>query len=86
MSKARFDSLSPNDRELIRAKAQESVTVMRGLWDAKQAAARQTVLDAGIAANEVDKDAFRRAVAPMRNRYLADTAIADTVRRIDAHA
>ncbi|HYD87748.1 MAG TPA: TRAP transporter substrate-binding protein [Vitreimonas sp.] len=85
ISKARFDSFSSADRELILAKARESVPVMRGLWDQKQAAARQTVLDAGVAANDVDKDAFRRAVEPMRRRYLADVSIAETVRRIEEH-
>lgn len=85
MSKARFDAFSAADRELILAKARESVPVMRALWDEKQATARQTVLEAGVAANEVDVEAFRRAVEPMRRRYLDDASIAGTVRRIDAH-
>jgi len=85
MSKARFDSFSAADRELILAKARESVPVMRALWDEKQITARQTVLDAGVAANDVDMAAFRRAVEPMRQRYLTDASIADTVRRIEAH-
>jgi TRAP-type C4-dicarboxylate transport system substrate-binding protein len=85
MSKRRFDALSSSDKELFLAKARESVPIMRALWDAKQASARQTVLDAGIRYNEADLDAFRRAVEPMRRRYLADSGIAQTVRRIDAH-
>jgi len=84
MSKARFDALSPSDRELIAVKARESVAVMRVLWDEKQAAARRTVLDAGVAYNDVDRDAFRRAVEPMRRRYAADAEIAATLRRIEA--
>ncbi|HET9232199.1 MAG TPA: TRAP transporter substrate-binding protein [Vitreimonas sp.] len=86
MSKHRFDALSSADKELFLAKARESVAIMRGLWDTKQANARQTVLDAGIQYNNADHDAFRRAVEPMRRRYLADESIADTVRRIEAHA
>jgi tripartite ATP-independent transporter DctP family solute receptor len=86
MSKRRFDALSSSDRELFVTKARESVPVMRALWDEKQASARQTVLDAGIQYNDADHDAFRRAVEPMRRRYLADPDIADTVRRIEAHA
>lgn len=85
MSKDRFDALSPGDRELIRAKARESVPVMRALWDAKQASARQTVLDAGIHFNQADTAAFRRAVEPMKQRWMRDEGIAATVRRIDAH-
>jgi tripartite ATP-independent transporter DctP family solute receptor len=85
MSKGRFDAFSPPERDLIVAKARESVPVMRALWDEKQATARQTVLDAGVEANNVDVEAFRRAVEPMRRRYLADADIAATVRRIEEH-
>jgi tripartite ATP-independent transporter DctP family solute receptor len=86
MSKTRFDALAASDRELFLAKARESVAVMRQLWDAKQATARQTVLDAGVQYNDADRDAFRRAVEPMKQRWMADEAIAATVRRIDAQA
>jgi TRAP-type C4-dicarboxylate transport system substrate-binding protein len=58
---------------------------MRALWDEKQAAARQTVIDAGVRYNQADIAAFHRAVEPMKRRYLADETIAATVRRIDAH-
>jgi tripartite ATP-independent transporter DctP family solute receptor len=85
MSKRRFDTLSSSDKEVFLAKARESVPVMRALWDAKQTSARQTVLDAGIQYNDADHDAFRRAVEPMRRRYLDRADIAETVRLIDAH-
>ena len=86
MSKRRFDALSPIDQELFREKARESVAIMRRLWDAKQASARETVLNAGIRYNDADHAAFRRAVEPVWRRYLADPDIAETVRRIEAHA
>lgn len=86
MSKHTFAALSASDQELFRAKARESVGVMRGLWDAKQRAARETVLEAGIHYNDADQDAFRRAVEPMKRRWMADEAIATTIRRIDAQA
>ncbi|MEZ6024387.1 MAG: TRAP transporter substrate-binding protein [Hyphomonadaceae bacterium] len=86
ISKARFESLAASDRDLIRAKARESVAVMRELWDAKQAAARETVLAAGVHYNQADIEAFRRAVEPMKRRYMADEAIAAAVRRIEAMA
>jgi tripartite ATP-independent transporter DctP family solute receptor len=85
MSKARYDALSSADRDLIRAKARESVPVMRALWDEKQAAARRTVLEAGVHFNQADTDAFHRAVGPMKQRWMRDEAVAATVRRIDAH-
>ncbi|MGH6951992.1 MAG: TRAP transporter substrate-binding protein [Vitreimonas sp.] len=85
ISKARFDAFSRADQDLIRAKARESVPVMRALWDEKQASARQTVLDAGVHYNQADVEAFRSAVEPMKGRYMVDAAIAAMVRRIDAH-
>ena len=84
LSKRRFDSFSSADRELIMAKATESVPIMRRLWDEKQAAARQTVLDAGVHYNVADVDAFSRAVAPVRARFATGDA-AVTLQRIDAH-
>lgn len=86
MSKSKFDALSASDQELIRAKARESVPIMRALWDQKQAAARQTVLDAGVHYNQAETELFRRAVEPMKRRYMQDESIAATVRQIDAHA
>lgn len=85
MSKRRYDSLTRADQDLIRAKATESVAVMRALWDAKQAAAKQIVLDAGVNYNIAEIDQFRRAVAPMRARFARDEAAAAMLARIEAH-
>lgn len=85
-SKARMESLSAADQELLRAKALESVPVMRVLWDKKQAAARDTVLKAGVTANQVDKDAFIRAVDPMKRRHLEEDLVGPLMRRIRDHA
>ncbi len=57
-SKTRYDAMSRTEQDLLRAKARESVTVMRGLWDEKQARARQIVLDAGVQVNTVERAAF----------------------------
>nr|WP_263858599.1 TRAP transporter substrate-binding protein [Coralloluteibacterium stylophorae] len=75
MSKQRFDALPPADRDLVLDAAARSVPYMRGLWDASEAASRQAVLDAGIAFNEVDRDAFRRAAEPIVAPYLRDAAL-----------
>lgn len=85
-SKRRYDAMAPGDRDLLRAKARESVAVMRGLWDEKQARARQIVLDAGIQANTVERAAFLAAVEPMRRRYLQDETIGALLRRIENEA
>lgn len=86
ISKRRYDALSAADRDLIRAKALKSVPVMRALWDAKQATARQTVLDAGIQAIMVDRAPFMAAVEPMKRRYGADEVVGAYMRRIQDHA
>ncbi len=85
LSRHTFDALSSSDKELFLAKARESVPVMRALWDQKQATARQTVIDAGVEYNDADLDAFRRAVEPMKRRWMAHEDVAATIRRIDAH-
>jgi len=85
-SKVRYDAMSPSDRDLLRAKARESVTVMRGLWDAKQTRAREIVLEAGAQANTVERSAFLAAVEPMRRRYLQDETIGALMRRIENEA
>ncbi len=85
MSKRKYDALSRADQELIRAKATESVPVMRALWDEKQAAAKQIVLDAGVHYNVAEIDQFRRAVEPMRARFARDETAAAMLKRIEAH-
>jgi tripartite ATP-independent transporter DctP family solute receptor len=85
-SKARYAAMRRNDQDLLRAKALESVTVMRALWDEKQTNARRIVLQAGVAANDVDKAAFRAAVESMRRRYARDETVGALMRRIEDEA
>lgn len=86
ISQRSLDALLPGDRDLLIDAARESVKVMRELWDASEAAARQAVSQAGVAFNEVDGDAFRAAARPLVDEYLADPAIAAIHRRIRAAA
>lgn len=85
-SKARFDQLARADRDLLLAKAAESVPVMRALWDAKQENARRIALESGVAANEVDREAFVAAVAPITRRMMSDETIGPLLRRVVAQA
>ncbi|NWG53180.1 MAG: TRAP transporter substrate-binding protein [Hydrogenophilaceae bacterium] len=82
-SKARYDLMSRADQDLLRAKAAESVMIMRVLWDAKQAAARRAVLADGVAANAVDRALFIEAAAPMRRRHAQDESLGALMRRIE---
>jgi tripartite ATP-independent transporter DctP family solute receptor len=86
LSKPRFDAMPARDRELVLAKALESVAVMRSLWDAKQASAQETVLAAGVQRNDADIAAFQRAVEPMKRRYTANPELLALMRRIHDHA
>jgi tripartite ATP-independent transporter DctP family solute receptor len=85
LCKARFDALSRSDQDLLIAKAEQSVPVMRQAWDAYEAKARATALTAGVTANEVDRPLFADAVAPVVRRAAQDAALAALLRRIDAH-
>jgi TRAP-type C4-dicarboxylate transport system substrate-binding protein len=85
-SKVRYDAMNSSDQDLLRAKARESVTVMRGLWDEKQANARRIVLEAGVPANEIDMVPFRAAIEPMRRRYASNETIGALMRRIENDA
>jgi tripartite ATP-independent transporter DctP family solute receptor len=71
MSRRTFEALSAQDRELVTTTAQDSVPYMRGLWDQMEEEARQTVLKVGVHFNDVDRDAFHRAAAPVLEKYLA---------------
>ena len=75
MSRRTYDALSPADREIVVEAARESVPYMRTLWDKMEAESRSFVLAAGVKANDVDLPAFRKAAAPIHERYLADSSL-----------
>ena len=56
---------------------------MRTLWDESKPVARG-VIEAGVKANDVDLPAFRKAAAPIHERYLADRDRRDLYRGIRA--
>ena len=82
MSRRSFDALPPADRALVLDVSRRSVQVMRRLWDASEATARQAVADAGVALNEVDATAFRAAARPLLDDYLNRERIAPLYRAI----
>lgn len=86
MSRRSFDALAAADRTLVRDLARESVQVMRRLWAESEAAARRTVIEAGVRFNAVDIRVFRHAAQPLLAEYQHDTAIDDLYRRIRALA
>ena len=75
LSRRTYDALSPRDREIVMEAARASVPYMRALWDKMEAESKAAVLAAGVKANEVDLPAFRKAAAPIHERFLADRAL-----------
>lgn len=72
MSRRSFDALRPADRALLTDVARASVAVMRTRWDASESQAREALAGAGVAFNEVDRAAFRRAADPVIRALLRD--------------
>jgi tripartite ATP-independent transporter DctP family solute receptor len=83
LSRRSFDALSPGDQELLLDVASESVPYMRNLWDEAERQAREAVLAAGVAINDVEYGPFRRATAPLLERHLQEPgqrALYDAIR------
>lgn len=76
MSKRRWDRLSAEDQDHVRAAAKASVLVMRRLWDARVEAARRNVLAADVEVAEIaDTTAFVESVQPVWRQYLKEPGI-----------
>jgi tripartite ATP-independent transporter DctP family solute receptor len=86
MSKQRLDAMSSADRALMLDAAARSVPFMRELWDRREAESRAAVEKAGVQVNEVNREAFRTAAAPLLEEYLADADLARLYRAIRAAA
>jgi len=82
MSRRSFQALRPEDRALVVSLARQSVPVMRTLWDASEATARQQVIAHGVKVNAVDMPAFRAAAAPLLAEYRKQPQIEALYRRI----
>jgi tripartite ATP-independent transporter DctP family solute receptor len=82
ISRRSFEALSPADRQLLLETARASVQVMREQWDASESVARKAVTDFGIRFNDVDMPAFRKAAAPLLDRYLQQPELAALTGRI----
>ncbi|KAB7770959.1 TRAP transporter substrate-binding protein [Xanthomonas maliensis] len=82
MSMRSFQSLRPDDRALVVELAKQSVPVMRTLWDASEASARQQVIAHGVKVNAVDMPAFRAAAAPLLTEYRKQPELEALYRRI----
>ena len=82
-SKRIWDTLKGDEQAIIRSAAKDSVPVMRRLWDAYEAAGRQTVEAAGgVIVTDVDKKAFADRLVPLYSTAVDDDRLLSIVRRI----
>ncbi len=85
MSKASWDKLSPEDQQIVREAAKESVPYMRELWQEREAASEQQVLDAGVEViRDIDKQPFIDAMGPVYDKHVTSENLRNLVSRIQA--
>ena len=87
MSAKRWDTLSADDQDLVRVCARDSVPYMRELWDARVAASKQILLDAGVIVTEPDIAPFEELMQPVWSTYLTTPALrrlAEDIRQVVA--
>ncbi len=87
MARHRWNRLSPADQGILRAAARRSQAVMQKLWAAREQAARQRLLAAGVTITDtVDRAAFRARVLPVWDRFLTTPALRQLASSIRAMA
>ena len=85
MSKKSWEKLSPEDQEIVRAAAKESVTKMRELWQAREAESEKMVREAGVeVVKDIDKQPFIDAMKPVYEKYVTNDKLKDLVARSQA--
>lgn len=87
ISKVAWQLLSPDDRQLLRAAAQESAALQRQLRLEREDMARTMAASLGIEiVTDVDRKALADATRPVYSHYVADTVVKALVARIKAAA
>ncbi len=85
MSKISWDKLTPEDQELVRQAAKDSIPVNRELWAAREAESEAKVRAAGVEIiNDIDKTPFIEAMAPVYQKHANTPALQSLVERIQA--
>jgi tripartite ATP-independent transporter DctP family solute receptor len=82
-SKEVWNRLSQKERTMIRAAAKQSVTYEERLWDEREVAAREALVDTGAQIiADVDEKSFSDALAPVYTTFAADPTLQDLIQRI----
>lgn len=82
-----WETLSPEDRTIIRTSARESVAFYRQLWDESEASARRTAEAAGVlTVSDIDYEGFAAALVPFHATAVPTARLAAMIERIKAEA
>jgi tripartite ATP-independent transporter DctP family solute receptor len=85
MAKSTWDKLTPEDQEIVRQAAKESVPYMRELWEEREKASEEKVRAAGVeVVTEIDKSPFIEAMVPVYEKYVTTPELKSLVERIQA--
>ena len=80
-----WDTLSSEDKVIIRTSARDSVALYRRLWGEHEAVARREAEAAGVLiVSDIDHAAFARALAPFHPAAVSDARISSMIERIKA--
>jgi tripartite ATP-independent transporter DctP family solute receptor len=85
MSKASWDKLTPEDQEIVRQAAKDSVPFNREKWAEREKASEEQVRAAGVEiVEDIDKAPFVAAMAPVYEKYASTPELKSLVERIQA--
>jgi TRAP-type C4-dicarboxylate transport system substrate-binding protein len=82
MSKVAWDKLTPEDQAIFKQAARESMEKQWELWDARVAASRKIVEEAGSQITTPEKQPFIDAMKPVYDKYVNTPELKDLVARI----
>ncbi|MBX4959845.1 TRAP transporter substrate-binding protein [Rhizobium lentis] len=84
MNKAAFDKLTPEDQEIFKQAAKDSVAKQRELWSAKVAESRANVEKLGAQITTPEKQGFIDAMAPVYEKHVKDDVLKKMVEDVKA--
>lgn len=85
MSKMSWDKLSPEDQEIIRQAAKDSIPFNREAWAAREKDSEDKVRAAGVEiVADIDKAPFVAAMGPVYEKYASTPELKGLVERIQA--
>lgn len=82
MSKQRFETMTPGDREIVLDAAARSVPVMREHWARFSEESRVKAMQQEVVANDANREAFRAAVSDLVASETADPVLASLYKRV----